>query len=227
VEPSHRPARRRARPATMALAVVLAVLTLGAVAGCGLGTDEEAREIPTAVVPESLRVGSSPSTTAVGVSGDARRVTVYLVRSSRDTTTDSLEGVTVEVPGPSSDDDFARLVAESLVQARPDALGHPELINAVPPGTQVLRVALSDDGVLDLDLTELDAVEGSLQRLAVAQILFTLTELVDPRIQAVRFSVDGTPVAVPVEMGTIAAGQPVRRSDDPDLLAGMRAAAGG
>jgi spore germination protein GerM len=213
--------RRRWRALALALA---SVVGLGSLAGCGIGTDETAREIPTGVIPESLRQDTSPTTTGPEDPGRARQVTIYLVRSERGTTASSLETVDVDVSAPGSDDELATSVVEALVQARPDAIGRPDLVNAVPPGMQVLRAEIATDGVLDLDVTELDAVEGSLQRLAVAQIVFTLTGL-SSRIDAVRFSVEGTAVAVPVENGSIAAGQPVRRSDDPSLLTGPRSSA--
>jgi len=215
------PSRRRLAAALVALLLLVAVASLSA---CGIGTDEAAREIPSGAVPESLRQDTSPTTAGPDDPGSARQATIYMVRSERGATANSLEAVDVEVSAPDSDDDLATLVTEALVQARPDALGRPDLLNAVPPGMQVLRAELVDDGVLDLDITDLDAVEGSLQRLAVAQIVFTLTGL-SSRIDAVRFFVEGTAVAVPVENGSIAAGQPVRRSDDPSLLTGARASA--
>jgi spore germination protein GerM len=208
----------------LAAVTVAAAVALGALAGCGIGEDEAAREIPNGVVPESLRQDTSPTTTGPDDPGRARKATIYLVRSDRAAMSSSLEAVEVDVSAPGSEDELATLVTEALVQARPDALGRPDLLNAVPPGMQVLRAEVASDGVLDLDVTELDAVEGSLQRLAVAQIVFTLTGL-SPRIDAVRFSVEGTAVAVPVESGSIAAGQPVRRSDDPSLLARSRSSA--
>jgi spore germination protein GerM len=88
----------------------------------------------------------------------------------------------------------------------------------VPSDVQVRSTELGDDGVLDLDLTNLGKVESALQRLAVAQIVFTLTQLVDPGIDAVRFSVDGTEVAVPIENGVAPAGTPVTRDDEPSFV---------
>ena len=72
--------------------------------------------------------------------------------------------------------------------------------------------------VVDLDLTNLGTVESSLQRLAVAQLVFTLTELRSPAIDGVRFSVDGTPVAVPVENGVAPPGAVVGRDQELSLV---------
>ena len=205
------------------VAVVLAAIALvSTLAGCGIGTDEAAREIPAGAVPESLRQDTSPTTVGPDDPDRAHMTTIYLVRTDRGSAASSLEAVDVPISTPGSTSEAAELATEALAQARPDALGRPDLLNAVPPGMQVLRAETSSDGVLDLDVTELDAVEGSLQRLAVAQIVFTLTAL-STRIDAVRFSVEGIAVAVPVENGSIPAGQAVRRTDDPSLLTGPRA----
>jgi spore germination protein GerM len=203
-------------------AIAALVAVLAAMAGCGIGTDEAAREIPAGAVPESLRQDTSPTTAPPEDPDRARMVTIYLVRSDRGSAASSLEAVEVPVPTSGSVAESAAAATVALALARPDSLGRPDLLNAVPPGMQVLRAEMTSDGVLDLDVTELDAVEGSLQRLAVAQIVFTLTGLTT-RIDAVRFSVEGAAVAVPVENGSIPAGQPVRRSDDPSLLTGPRA----
>jgi spore germination protein GerM len=79
---------------------------------------------------------------------------------------------------------------------------------------------VGDDGVLDLDLSDLGEAEGTMQRLAVAQLVLTLTDLEVPPIDAVRFSVDGHEVAVPMGAKVVPAGTPVRPGDDPDLATG-------
>jgi spore germination protein GerM len=218
-------ARRRGRPWVRAMLTGVSVAVAGAltVAGCGIATEETPREIPTDAIPESLRGVTTPTTSVASEPGSARIETVYLVRSGRAGGADALEPVAVEVAESGSPEDLPRRVIDALVAARPDALDRPDLLNAVPPDTQVRRAELGPDGVLDLDLTDLDTVEGTLQRLAVAQLVFTLTQLVEPRVDAVRFSVDGQPVAVPVERGTVPAGEPVTRADDLTLLQALQA----
>ena len=141
-----------------------------------------------------------------------------MVRSG-DNGMDALVPVRSEIERPATTADLPRAVVEALVATRPADTGPSDLINALSRDIQVLSTVLGDDGVLDLDLTDLGMAESAMQRLAVAQLVFTLTELAVPRIDAVRFSVDGREVAVPVEGKVITAGTPVRPDDNPSLVA--------
>ncbi len=89
------------------------------------------------------------------------------------------------------------------------------MTNAIPPTSQVLNASL-DGGVLDLDLSDLGAVEGSGQRLAAAQIVYTATAL--PGIAGVRFSIDGEPASVPLDDHASDVNQVITREDYPSLL---------
>ena len=140
----------------------------------------------------------------------SRFVTLYLVQGD-DTAGDALVAVRREVAVPEDTADLPRVVAEALIAAGPDELGRADLVNALPSDVQVRSAVVGDDGVLDLDLTNLGNVESSLQRLAVAQLVFTLTDLTVPQVSAVRFSIDGEEVAVPLEGGVAPAGTPVSR----------------
>lgn len=204
-----------------AVAALCALLAVVVLAGCGIASDDAPRDIPRAALPESLR--GTTATTVPTEPGAARLETVYLVRSDGGVAGESLEPVVVSVGDSGQREAIPRAVVEALVNARPDALGRSDLINAIPPNMEVRAADVRSGGVLDLDLTELATVEGSLQRLAVAQLVFSLTQLVEPRVDAVRFLVDGQPVAVPVERGTAPAGQPVSRADDPTMLSTLRA----
>ncbi len=148
-----------------------------------------------------------------------RFVTLYLVQGD-DSGGEVLAPVRVEVVVPDDPADLPRVVAEQLITARPEQLGRTDLVNALPSDGRVRSTELGDDGILELDLTNLGNVESALQRLAVAQIVFTLTELQGPGIEGVRFSVDGTEVAVPIENGVAAAGTPVTRDDEPSFVGG-------
>jgi hypothetical protein len=210
-------ARRTALRALTAalLAAVTAVLVL---AGCGIAADDSAREIPRDALPETLQ---NETTSTTSPSGTTRNESLFLVRSGTPEGVETLDRVFASIDAPQDPADLPAAVVRALVDARPDVLQRSDLINAVPPGLEVLRSERVGDGVLELDLDDLDTVEGSLQRLAVAQLVFTLTEL--EGITAVRFFEDGQPVAVPIEQGTSPAGTPVRRTDDPSLLAALRA----
>lgn len=195
------------------VAVALLALVLG---GCGISSDGEPREISRQQLPAELIDPDSTDTTLPLEDGSSNRVvTLYLVETD-EAGTERLIGVRRAVPVPDDDDDVPAAVARALIAASPERLGRTDLVNALPPDAEVLSAEIDDDGVLLLDLSELGSVESALQRLAVAQLVFTLTEA-SPRIQAVRFTVDGEPVAVPVEDGVAAPGTPVRPSDDPSL----------
>ena len=209
-----RPPRRRL------LATLTAGLTaLALLAGCGIASDDSARDIPENALPEALQ----NETTTTTVSDDPERTSVeklFLVQTSSDGSTEVLAEVFVEIETPEGPSGLPAALVRALADARPTELGFPSLTNSVPPGLEVVRADLGTDGVLELDVSELDSVEGAGQRLAVAQIVFTLTEL--DGVNAVRFFEDGQPVAVPIENGTAPAGTAVRRSDDPSLLAALR-----
>jgi spore germination protein GerM len=185
-------------------------------AACGIPEDSKPREISREALPPEL---IDPASTDTSVPNDAatRFVTLYLVQGD-DTAGDALVAVRREVAVPKDAADLPRVVAAALIAAGPDELGRADLVNALPSDVLVRSAVLGDDGVLDLDLTNLGNVESSLQRLAVAQLVFTLTDLTVPQVSAVRFSIDGEEVAVPLEGGVAPAGAPVSRNDEPPLL---------
>jgi spore germination protein GerM len=204
------PAPRRALLATLVSLLCL----LGA---CGIPEDSKPREISRDALPPEL-IDPSSTATSVPSDADSRFVTLYLVQGD-DTSGDALVAVRQEVAEPTDPADLPAAVATALIAASPEQLGRADLVNAIPSDVQVRSAVLNDDGVLDLDLTNLGTVESSLQRLAVAQIVFTLTDLSVPQVSAVRFSIDGEEVTVPLEGGVAPAGTPVGRADEPTLLA--------
>lgn len=204
----NRPTRRGAA------ALALVVLGGGALGACGIPTDGQPREISRDALPPEL---IDPSAEPVESDDALQFVTLYLV-STDEREGESLVAVRRAVPMPTDPAEVPRALTDALIGASPDQIGRTDLVNALPSDVQVRSAVLGDDGVLDLDLTNLGNVESALQRLAVAQLIFTLTELSDPRVRAVRFSVDGAEVAVPIENGVAAPGTAVTRADDPSLL---------
>ncbi|HEY6532672.1 MAG TPA: GerMN domain-containing protein [Acidimicrobiales bacterium] len=206
---------RRIRPRGRAALAALGVLVV-ALSACGIPEDAEPREISRENLPPEL---VDPASTQPALDGDveSRMVTLYLVRANAPGD-EELVAVPTEIPRPQMNSELPRAVVEALLAARPAELGQADLVNALSASIQVLAATIGDDDVLDLDLSDLGGTESSMQRLAVAQLVFTLAELTVPRIDAVRFSVDGEEVAVPVEGAVIPAGTPVRPSDDPSLM---------
>jgi hypothetical protein len=206
--------RRVCRGVSLVLLGVLVVL----VAACGIPGDSEPREISLDDLPPAL---VDPASTQPPVDGDADSImaSLFLVRSAN-RGDEALVAVPTEMPRPANNLDLPRVVAETLIRTRPAEVGQDDLVNALSASIEVRSAMLNEDNILDLDLSGLGEPESSLQRLAVAQLVFTLTDLAVPRIDAVRFFIDGKQVPVPVEGSTVAAGTPVRPSDDSGLVPG-------
>ena len=200
-------ASRRPSALLGVLLVLVAVL-----ASCGIPQDAEPREISRDDLPPELVDQTATQSTLDG-DADSRTVTLYLVRGGERTS--ELVAVPFEIPR-TTNADMPRAVVEVLLSASPASLGQPDLVNPLSMTTDGVRSATLEDTVVDLDLDGLNG-SGSAQRLAVAQLVFTLAELMVPRVEGVRFSVNGSQVSVPVERGTVDAGVPVRPTDDPGL----------
>jgi spore germination protein GerM len=183
---------------------------------CGIPEDSKPREISREALPPEL-IDQSAETSVPG-DDQLGYVTLFLVRAD-DSGEEGLVAVRRAVPVPTDQADLPRAVVEALIVASPEELGRTDLVNAVPSDVQVRSAVVVEDGVLELDLTNLGNVESSLQRLAVAQIIFTLTALDDPAIRGIRFSVDGQEVAVPIADGVAEPGTAVGRRDEGALRA--------
>ncbi|MEJ5253798.1 MAG: GerMN domain-containing protein [Acidimicrobiales bacterium] len=213
------PGLTRAERVPVRRAVALAVAVLAGATTCGIPSDDEPRAIPVEALPSNLS-GRQPTTTTTLDGASAQQETIFLVRtgSASDGTAESLEPVAVSLRNPEPEQ-LPRLVIERLIATKPEEVGRPGLTNPVPTDTRVLDAKV-EAGVLDLDLSSsLANIESALQRLALAQIVFTATDITSLSISSVRFRIDGQPVAVPVEVGTVPAGQPVSRNDYPRLKA--------
>ncbi len=123
-----------------------------------------------------------------------------------------------DVPFETDDVAQARILLTRLIAEQPSASsGTPDLTNAIPPTVKILDAKL-DGGVLELDVSKLDAVEGTQQRLAFAEIVFTATGI--PGIDSVRFMIAGLPAQVPIDNSTSKAGQAITRADYHQLDSG-------
>jgi len=203
------------RPSRRWLAALL-LPGLVALASCTIPGDSKPREISGEALPPELVDPASTDTSLPAAT--ASRIFFLVQGDDRDG--EALVAVRLEVALPPDLREIPQAVAQALIAADPQRMGRPELVNAMPSGAQVRSAELDDDNVLDLDLTNLGNVGSELTRRAVAQLVFTLTELTVPKIDAVRFSVDGTPVSVPIEGGMASAGASVDRRDDPSIRSG-------
>lgn len=195
-----------------ALRTAVAVVLLGSVlalVGCGIPADSSPRDIGLDKLPSALKEAptSTPQSTTT------RKVNLYFVQD----TNGNADGGEILVPVATSVETDAQgaispqTLVETLIGTRqPSPSTVPQLSNKLPADTTVLSATVDQDGILHLDLSSLGNLQGTPLYLAVAQIVFTVTER--PDISGVVFSIDGTEQAVPYENGTQDAGKPVDRS---------------
>jgi len=179
-----------------------AALTLVAITGCGVPTQES----PTRLDNNNVHlVGPGPSTTTHrGTPTD--RVRMCFVSGRR------LVTIVRELPAPQS----VRSVLEALVEMTPIGL---------PPGARSVisdqdfaatGVALAWRGIALVDLkSDFLQISSADQVLGLAQVVCTLTSL--PGVGQVRFTLHGDPVEIPRADGSLT-GEPVSRSDYEDLF---------
>lgn len=189
--------------ARAARGAVLAAVALAA-AGCGVTAEDgatlaDAEDVPFGLLDPAPAV-ESPLEGATGTA-----VPVFLVRPDGP----QLVGV-------------ARLAPSGALSSRLDVLAEGPtaaeeasgLRSALPGPEAVTSVELSG-GVAGVDLSrDFTELSGSDQLLAIAQMVFTLTERTD--VARVGFTLDGEPVQVPRGDGSLTS-DPVARADYADL----------
>lgn len=165
-------------------AAVLA-LALGLLAACGVPLDDA----PRAITQTTLAPATDTPTTVAG--SDAQEVSVYFLRGDR------LERQGYPVAGEPTLRQALEYVLGPLAEGS-DA----ELHTAVPPGTTLRNVEVTD-GTATIDLTaEINDVSGQTQKEAFAQIVFTTLSF--EGVQQVRFLIDGDVVDAPTDDGNLA-----------------------
>jgi len=173
--------------------LVLCLVALAA--ACSLRSDDAPRPIAREAIPTVLYQQNPASTTTIQSDSNTKQQALYVVRTQG--TSEYLVGQRVAIANPPDPRDVPRTVLDRLV-SNPPVSEQADLVSFIPPTVKVLG-AVSDGDVLDIDLSNLSSIESTHLRLAVAQIVFTATEL--PEVRGVRFKVDGTPSAVPVGDG--------------------------
>jgi predicted small lipoprotein YifL len=154
------------------------LLTLGSVA-CGGGSGPV--EVPSEEIPFPLERSPATPTPSGGSA-----VAIYLVRGGR------LAGVERTVSAAVSPEEA---VMRALLDGPTSEERDQGLTTAVPPATGLIAVG-TFEGVAEVDLS--DEFQGPATPedvlLRVAQVVWTLVAL--PRVNAVRFSIDGEPISV-------------------------------
>lgn len=198
--------------ALLGIAVVSAVLV-----GCGstIPTDEDAQVL----ARDDLNPALIESTTTTRRGGATVPRKIYLIRDS-ETLGPRMFYCPLEVEVQDSPAETARATLEQLIRTEPGRSAAPgsicsaSLTNFVPTELRINSVRVGDDGLATIDISGLSAVESGAQRQAVAQIVFTLTDLIG--IDRVAFYSEGRASAVPVGNRTTEAGAPIARADFPD-----------
>lgn len=179
---------------------LVSLLLVASVAACGVQDDGSPRELQAQDVPFDLlapatSVAESPSQTGVDSTIWFVDNAGLLARARR-----SLEPpVTVEE------------IIGALLDGVTDAEANNGLRTNIAPGTELLEVTGPDDGLVTVDLSgDFLNVSRELQRLALAQVVFTTTGL--PNVDRVLFQFDGEPAEVP-GAGDELTSEPLTRTD--------------
>lgn len=192
---------RPRRPPLAQTLVVVVVAVATTLAGCGVGSEDQAHRLPDAQVPFGLL---QPADTTLPRNGpDTVPVALYFVRGER------LEPVLREVPEGAT----AQEVLVALVEGPTPAEARAGLDATLTDPQAIVDVTVSR-GVATVDLAPSSGLRSDDQPMAVAQIVFTLTA--QPGIGRVSFTIEGEPIEVPDGSGALTRSA-VAREDFADL----------
>ncbi len=186
--------------------VALAAVALVA-AGCGVGAGGGAQAIPSGQVPFHLLTKEPPSTTTTVPA--AVPITVYFESGAGQTLTTAQRTVPV--------DNTVRTVVHALLAGPTTLEKSAGVRTAISQGVQLLKAkperptGTSATGVITLDFNQaFGAISGTQQVLAVAQIVYTVTDYMGAGY-AVLFQIEGVATDVPTATGAQVTG-PVKRT---------------
>jgi hypothetical protein len=191
------------RAAVLALVGLLVAALAGA--GCGLRPDDK----PQAISQDQLdpTLFGERSQTTVG-SGSTK---IYVINGQGGDP--RLEAIPVQID---TGDRYRSLLQALLAWSPPSEGPYARLSSPIPRGT-TLKEVRRDGDLLTVDLNSL-SVEGPGQTAAVAQIVYTATDL--PGIHWVKLLINSKPVAVPLDDKSSEIGAHLGRADlprfDPD-----------
>lgn len=184
--------------AGLALAVILSL------SGCVVPDDAEPRAVDPSNVPFSL-LGTSTTSVSEPEAPNSRQVAIPIYLVGNDTA--QLVEVTRVVTAPSS---VRTALGELFSGPNPEELSEG-LTSAIARSTQLLGVDGPREGVVTVNLSDdLRSISGQGQRLALAQVVFTVTAA--PEVEGVLFAFEGDLSEVPNGQGQLTA-EPLQRSD--------------
>lgn len=201
-------------------AALVAIVSWAGIA-CGVPSEGSPRAISQEELPALLQGPEATTTTTTTIPGLSTTVerAVFVVKALPD---DGLGlwklDVPVQMPIDADPAEEARRRITALISERTESLSsrRSDLQNRVPLETSINGVELMGDVlVIDFSKQLTESITGEGLRLAIAQIVFTATDVVG--VRSVLFRVDGVDQSVPVETTTKEAGQPVSPADFPKL----------
>jgi len=173
----------------------VALVTIVALAGCGVPVDRGPSALPRKGVPFGLLQPSPPSTTTTSVVSPAQSpVQIFLIAPSG-----HLVAVTRQVPSAS---ESLTAVLDALVKGPTNPEAATGLASAVPAQTVVVGAVIGANEVATVNLGgTFGQLVGQAQIQAVAQIVFTAGAL--PGVSGVSFELAGRAADVPVANGAL------------------------
>ncbi|MGD0320603.1 MAG: GerMN domain-containing protein [Acidimicrobiales bacterium] len=182
----------RVREGVLALGVMLA---FGVIGGCGVPVDRGPTALPRAGVPFGLLAPSpSRTTSTTGASPVAVPIEVYLLGPS-----DRLVAVSRAVPAAQ---ESLAVALGTLIDGPTAAETAAGLQSAIPPQTSVMGASIASGGLATVNLAgTFGQLVGQAQIEAVAQIVYTASNLSGVNVTGITFQLAGQPVEVPVASG--------------------------
>ena len=170
----------------------LAALSALSAAACGIPIDSEPRVLEaSAIPPEFLEPTTTQLETPSAISQTFR---IYFVNE---------DGMLVARERELSPPVDLREPLLALFAGPTDEEAEIGLNSALPAETEILNIEPIRDGVLVLNLAEgtLEQIEGELQRSAIAQLVFTVTEL--EGVDWLWVQIENEPRALPTDEGDL------------------------
>ena len=182
------------------LRVALVLGSLANVVACGVQNDNQPRPLTAQDVPFDLLAPATSVTETQSGEGIGRAV--WFVDN---------DGLLARGQRPLETPVTVQAILSALLQGVTDAEANNGLRSNIPSGTKLLRVQGPADGLVTVNFSgEFLTVSRELQRLALAQVVFTATGL--PNVDRVLFEFDGKPAEVPGR-GDAVTSAPLTRAD--------------
>jgi hypothetical protein len=190
---------------------VVVALGTGFLSACGPSPDRSARivtDVPFGLDQTTTTSTTTPSPTTTNPEDElTNQISLFYVSTNR------LIGTQQNV----KQDSTAQDAIDALLSIRPESLENSYSRSAIPKNLSLTVEVTRGLAVVDANNSLLEIATTLEQRLAIGQIVLTLTSL--PGIGQVLFTVDGIPQSVPRGAGdTAKANQPVAFDDYASLL---------